>query len=504
MATTDVVGVVIEIVDQTKDDLAEIRANLEAIGVKDLNVDLDINAASDITKTEAQLQALTRTRTAHIRSKMTPGISGVGRMGHMMGDAPQVDELAEMLTPSVGGGGGGGPGGVRGFIQGIDKPLDNAKRQLRGVRRILGAITPNIMDLWNAMAALIPVMISLGAAAIGLAGAFITLGVAAAAIGGIGLLGWGDSFSSSISNAQSRAQKLGETLFDVMQPVANTFQPILEGWMAGAPRQIQRLVGPLERMAIFADTLSAAGAGFIGWLGDALRSMASMERQISQIALRFGDIAGAFIIDFMENMTMFAYENQEAMIQLSHTLRRLLSILLELSLVVSETLLVFSPLIGILEVITALLNTKFGRALLTGIGLFLAAKTAVAALSAAVFILQGGLLKVAAGIAVNYIPAVLGAIGVTDQWIARLGVLRGALLTTGVGALLVGGGLLLNEFIGPDSAGSPSGTGRSGPSTGGTYINIEGDVGRREMDRLLDHSQTRSRDEYNMQEGMNP
>lgn len=507
MATTDVVAVVIEIADQTKKDLATIRSNLEALGAKDINVDLDINSTAEIARTEAQLRALTRTRTLHFQTRMTPGVSGVGRMDRIAGDSLRVDSIADMLTPSTGGGGlMGGRAPQRAFSS-ITKPLENAREQFRGIRRTLGAVTPNIMDLWNALAALIPVMISLGAAAIGLAGAFITLGVAAAAIGGIGLLGFGDTFEESISNATQEIDKLGDRLFDMFQPVADVFQPILQGWLEAAPRQLQRLVEPLQRMAIFADTLGDAGAGFIGWVADALRSMASMEKQISQIALRFGDVAGTFIIDFMESMTQFAYENQEALILISHELRRLLSALLDLSIVVTTTLTALSPLVTILEVLAELLNTTLGRGLITMIGLLLMLKTAIAAANVAIWIMQGGILRTVTGILMGYIPALDAAILTTWQWFAALTATRQALVallaTTGIGLLLAGGGILIGEMMGGMGGGPSAGASRAGSSSGGTYINIEGDVGRRELDRLLSAGQVRAGDEHGMQEGMN-
>jgi len=56
---------------------------------------------------------------------------------------------------------------------------------------------------------------------------------------------------------------------------------------------------------------------------------------------------------------------------------------------------------------------------------------------------------VAAGVAVAtaYAPAIWGAVKATGAWIASLVTLRGALIATGVGALVVGAGVLIGKFL---------------------------------------------------------
>lgn len=514
MATTDVVEIVIGVVNNTKDELAEIRAELQALGAMDVNVDFDLNG---VAQAEAKANAVARDRTIDLdfqtalpkgATEGAPALpSGAGG-----GDIIPFDSSAARTMRGTGVNI-PGPGRMQRtfqMISNIDDPLGNAKRQMTGIRRTLGKITPNIMDLWNAMAALIPVMISLGAAAIGLAGALLTLGAAGAAIVGLGLLGWGDSFSESLSNASSEAEDLGSRIFDVLQPAAGTFQPILQGWMEGAPRQIQRLVEPMQRLAVFSDAIGAAGTGFVGWIGEAIRAMVGMEEQIEQIVLRFGDIAGTFIIDFMENMTQFAYENQEALIQMSGVLRELFGALLDVSIAVTTTLTAFSPLVSLIGVLAEFLNTRIGRGLLTMVGLLLTLRTAIASVNIALWVMQGGVMRIVTGVLMGYIPAVNSAILTTWQWFAALTATRQALVallaTTGVGLLLAGAGIVAGEMMNTSPSASTysgGGMGGGGGGGGGTYINVEGDVGRREMDRLLDTGQVRAGDEHEILEGMN-
>ncbi|ABF63552.1 Minor tail protein GP26 [Ruegeria sp. TM1040] len=58
-------------------------------------------------------------------------------------------------------------------------------------------------------------------------------------------------------------------------------------------------------------------------------------------------------------------------------------------------------------------------------------------------------IAVSAGVAVAtaYAPAIWGAVKATGAWVASLVTLRGALLATGVGALVVGAGVLIGKFL---------------------------------------------------------
>ncbi|WP_375553400.1 tape measure protein [Roseovarius mucosus] len=62
-------------------------------------------------------------------------------------------------------------------------------------------------------------------------------------------------------------------------------------------------------------------------------------------------------------------------------------------------------------------------------------------------ILRAGVLGAAAVITGMYLPAIVSATGATAAWIASLITLRGALIATGIGALIVGAGVLIDFLI---------------------------------------------------------
>lgn len=519
MAQTDPVEIVVDIIDQFSDDLAELRAQLEQIDAMDLNIDFDIMGDQEIEQIIARIQAVPNNESvffharmmglARVRSQIAsvqaqasmPALPGLGGGGVAGGAVPDMPAL-----PAPGGDGGGG----RAFRM-TGRNLRKLNRTFGGTMSIISRVTPNMMMLWNILAAMIPVIVALGGAVIGLAGAFGALAAAGAAIIGVGLLGWGEDFSSSMENLSSQAEDLGARLFEVMQPAAQTFQPILSDWMEGAPRQVEQLVGPMQELTVFADALEAAGTGFVDWVENVINSMVSMEDQVEQLSLRFGDIVGSFIIDFMEAMVQFTYENQNALIQLASAVGKLFGALLNISMAIAATLATMSPLVELIAFFAELLNTDIGRAILTAIASLLLMNSVLGIIFSAVAALNGILTLMAYGalsqaatyILSSYIPAVQGAIASTMQWVASLGALRAALLTTGIGAALVVGGFALNEMMGSNAGNNVPSSNTSGSGGGNTYVQIDGDVGRREYDRLIDKTHGTTREEMSIQEDMN-
>jgi hypothetical protein len=370
----------------------------------------------------------------------------------------------------------------------VDSFGEHSRTRLKRLGQTLNKLRPNIMMIWNALATLIPVMVTLAASAIGLAGAFGTLALAGGAILGLGLLGWGDSFSSSLQNLQQEARLLGGRLFDVLEPLSMIAQPIMQDWMEGAPRQVQRLVEPMENLMLaFEDPLGAAGAGIVGWVQDVVRAMVSMDEILTQIAFRFADVAGSFIIDFMENMVMFAYENQEAMIRTAGALRDLLGLLLDLSIFIVRVLQPLAPFIEALSYLGFILSNPLTAAIVSAVGAMLLMQTAMATVLGGTAALNGTLIMTALSGISTYITAVTGAISTTWAWIQSLTALRGALALTGIGLAAVAAGAIAYGAFDEQPGGPRPNTGRFGsPSGGGTTINIQGDVKRDEMNRLLD------------------
>lgn len=388
-------------------------------------------------------------------------------------------------------------------MRGIDVESFNRKanRQVKNMLQTLDRFRPNIMMIWNALAALIPIMVSLGAAAIGLAGGFIAIATAGAAILGLGLLGWGENFQKSLEEIQKRARALGRQLFDVLQPAADVAQPVMQQWLEGAPRQVQKLVGPLKDLIeAFADPLGRMGGGIVSWIAAVIERMTSMRDIIVQITSRFGRVAGNFLIEFMSNMVEFAYRNQEQLIAMARSLRLLLRLLLKFSIFVVR---VISPLKTLLEVLSPLVDLFLNRwvaGIVAAVTATVLLVGAISSLTAMTSTLSGGIIAAAVSSIASYIGAVWSAIAVTWQWLMAISTLKGALLGLGIAGVAIGAGVIAARSVGPSGGPAPgaAGTGsrpRGGSRGGGTTVIVQGDMRKRELDRVLDKSQSGARQE---------
>lgn len=389
-------------------------------------------------------------------------------------------------------------------LRGIDLETFNrrANKQVKSLVQTVDRFRPNIMMIWNALAALIPIMVSLGAAAIGLAGGLIAVATAGAAVLGLGLLGWGENFQQSMQEIQKRARALGRQLFDVLQPVADVAQPVMQDWLEGAPRQVQKLVGPLsDLIEAFDDPLGRMGGGVVDWLAAVVERMTSMRDIIVQITSRFGRVAGNFLIEFMTNMVEFAYRNQTQLIEMARALRLLLRLLLKFSIFIVRVL---APLKTLLEVVAPIADLFLNRWVA---GLVAAATStillvgAVSSLTAASSTLSGGIIASVITSIGAYIGAVWSAITATYQWLVAIGTLKGALLGVGIGLASIGAGVIAARSFGgtsgppPGAAGSRSMGGGARGGGGGTTIVVQGDMRKRELDRVLDKSSSNARQE---------
>jgi hypothetical protein len=601
MVETESVQVVVEVINNTKEDLKQIREDLEKLDQKNVDPDFDLDDEGDIEKiraqlqalrdnleadfdidldgiaeTEAQLQALSRDRTANIDA------DGDNLFGEL---APQraVDDLvgdhlsrslsdanlgfldpddAGPLTPfggddrsfqSVSDAVEGAQEGAQnaaslasqldGFSvdadpEGIVRDFDimdsggvagdffemdlrdtrrqmpnfesmgrNARQGMVGVIQRINDLRPNIMMVYNAIAALIPVIVVLTAAVIGLAAAFGAVAAAGALIGGLGLLGWGKNFSETVSNLQQDLRTLGGDLFDIMQPVARSFQPITEDFIEGIPGAMQQLVDPLQRLTVFSDTLGSLGSGFVDWIAEAINSMASMEGIIDQLTKRFSTIFGNFIIGLLENMVQFTYQNQEGIILLGAALAKLFQILFDVSVVVAMLLTIFNPLIDMFAMAVSLLSNKWVAAALATIATFASLYTVIASV---VSILAGMQVAIGAQVASllgSYVASIQGVVTALWQWVmaantAYASMARLAALT-GVGLFLVGGSLAVGQSVMDSMSGPGPGTG-GGRSGGDTYVTVEGDATKRNINRVLDKAETNSVDVVERDEEVTP
>lgn len=358
---------------------------------------------------------------------------------------------------------------------------------------------PSMRTWMNMVAAVIPMIITLVGGLVGLAAALGAVATAGAAIIGVGLLGWGDSFSESISRAQKEAQQMGSEIFGVLQPAANQFQPILSDWMEGAPHQMQQLVDPLQRMTVFRDELEMIGGGFVEWIADVLNAMAALDDQIGFVLGRSGDAAGSMIIQFLSQMVTDVYKNFDAYSDLVGIFIEFIVILFNVAQTISFALAQFRPLVDIVAFAASALNNQFIVALLTALGAVLLLEGALSALFIAHSKVIGATIASSMATIKNYIPSIIKAANATWSWVTAVtglqAALRGLLVATGIGALLVGGGLLVQGAM--NSMSGPTGRGGGGgmQSPGGTQIVVQGDMGRREADRVRDIASGAAQDE---------
>jgi hypothetical protein len=382
----------------------------------------------------------------------------------------------------------GGSGGL--FSLPDDIGADEATQGLRRMAKALDNLRPSLRTFTNIVALGLPLLISLAGAAVGLAAALGAVGTGLAAIVGVGLLGWGDSATQSLKNVRKAAVETGKDILNVFQPLGNQFQPVLEDWLAGAPNLARQLVDPLERMLVFADDLEAMGQGLVEWTVDVLNVMASMEKQAVSVAQRAGSAFGSFIIDALSAMLREVNRNQDAYVKIGSILVDFAVILFNVFKTITFVVANFKAFFDVLAAATNILGGKVASSFLTFIAILFVAEAALLAMSASLGVLQGGLLATAAAALSSYVPHVTKAITITWQFVAAANSLAGALLrvaaVSGVGLLLAAAG---SAAVGQLSQGVQSRVSRSTTpqaGTNNTIINVEGDVGRREADRILD------------------
>jgi hypothetical protein len=320
---------------------------------------------------------------------------------------------------------------------------------------------------------------------------------------GIGLLGYGDSLSESLRNAQKRTQQLKEELFDVFQPVAGVFQPFVEQLFGKIPRVAKQLTEPLKNLEasgfdnFFIDALEGTG----NFLADLIRLINQLAPEIQSIGAGLGRVFGDILLGLLQWSVKELYNNWEAFAKLGSIILSIIIVLYNLSKAVSFALAVFEPLFSIIAKISSLVGNKATAVLLAAAAGFAATALTVYGLVKALTILQsvwaGSVLStIYAGIVAlqQYIVTALTAIGVSATLAATL-----ATLTIALGAIIGAGvaAYAAYEFI--DNSGnsnssgfsspSPSGFGSPSPTGGnssGTQINIYGDVGRDEYQRMKD------------------
>lgn len=406
--------------------------------------------------------------------------------------------------------------GLGGFARGsggmvdidLEEWAEGSQRSMAKLGRTLLEYRPSIMDWWNVLALLIPIMITLVGAALGLAAALVAVGTAGAAIVGAGLLGWGDDTQSMMRNLQREANQLKEALFGAVQPLAQQAQPIVDDWLDGAPRHAQRLATAMEPLLSFEDEIAAMGAGFINFLVEAFAQMASVEEEVTQVTMRMGSALGGFLNDAMRSLVLEVYKNQEALIDIAQLFLSAIVTIYNLAKAVTFVVAQFGFLLRAFEIVTGFLSNKWVVAFLTAVTTALLLNAAISSLITGYYALQAGIVATAISTVSKYIPSVVTAISATWGWVTAVNglnaALRGLLVLTGalgaawaIGTMATGA---MESMSGPQPG--AAGTGVSSTGRGGTTINIQGDVRKKEMNRILDEVPSETRTEMNTANSM--
>lgn len=554
VATAEPIEIIVDVIDNVSDELREIRAQLELLDQTNIDISFEIHDEAEFATTEAKIKALesqgfnldldidddlkgdlpTESEKAiddlvnrHIGKSTGRVMSGFddeildieGFGPHGTGDRLELGH--HFRTPDA------LPDPMEGFSRQLSdaeldidfdlqhgfarvlgaEPISDAREELTGMRETVSELVPSMMDYWQVLALIIPVMITLIGAAIGLAAALGTVATAGAALLGLGLIGWGDTFGDSISNLADEATKTGEEIFGVLQPVAAEAQPFMQDWLQGAPHQVERIADELDDLLRLAPNLEAMGAGFVDWVEDVLQAMVDLREESVQVSMRMGGAIGDFILDGLSAMLKDVHRNQDAYIQLAEIFVDVIVILFNLAKAISFVLGQFEPLFDMFMQFSVLLNNPLVVGMLTFLTTIYAVRAAALALTVAINTLSGSLLRTAISSITSMMVALQGLIATMLEATVVSSAMTASLLGAfgagilGLGAVGLAGGLALSAM---GSMTGPSGGGGSGSSTAGgnTYISIEGDARKRDIEKLIDKQQGTAQSEMSLSAAM--
>ncbi|UBF20696.1 tail tape measure protein [Halorubrum virus HRTV-9] len=364
----------------------------------------------------------------------------------------------------------------------MTKRLSGRVSNLRGIIR---SAIPSMAKWWQLIALALPALIAFAVQASGVATSMLAMAGAGAAFIGLGLVGHGNSMAESWRNAQQQLSQLKEDLYETFLPSMQTFAPIQDAFFDMLPAELGKVNDALQSLAgtSYQYALFDGLRGVTGWISELIYSMRDLDSIATQVTMRFGGIIGMKIIDFFEWATIEAYRNQESLIKLGGVVMSVIEIIYNLSTIFAHLVVMLSPVIDAVVWLTQVLSQPMYRALASVIVMFsliglVLAKTIVtiAKVRMAFTILGITGSGAMAGLASSAVGAMATVKAAVMSAVASLGLLQAALIATGIGALVVGGGYLAYQAMkpkGPPSVGSGSGYG--GSSSGSTVIN-EGDT----------------------------
>lgn len=345
--------------------------------------------------------------------------------------------------------------------------VDNLKDALQGlgnthtgVGRQLRRLAPSMSMVYNIVAASLPAIIALGTQLLGVAAAMGAVAVAGAGIIGLGLIGHGDSMASSFQQAKVEFRDLKEELYDEVQPLANQFAPIQGRIFDSIPDGLSPVFEEMEGLTDFEDTLFSLGSIGSAALQRFFSIINSNEAQISQLTERFAALGATNALDFFEWLIQTASQNQKLIIELGSAIESLLRVVYNLSMFIGRLISGMEPLFQLLSMISGLLDNRLLVGMLTAITvgglmavMFAKVTLAVWGLVSAISALHGFFVSVSSGGAISGMIISLQALGawlttitaqMTTAQMAAWG-LASAIAATGVGALVVGGGLIAGQ-----------------------------------------------------------
>jgi len=359
----------------------------------------------------------------------------------------------------------------------IRKRIGKIRRATNKFGSAVARLKPDMTFWYNILAAMIPMLAAFAVHAFGVAAAMGALAVAGAAVVGLGLIGYGEDMDAAWQNATSTLADFKKELFQVFQPSAQQLASISDEFFDFAPEAMRPIAESIAELAVFEDAIFAAFEGGSQFIADFFTKIADYEGIITQLAMRFGDILGTEIIDLFIWLTQEAYANQETLIALSRSAKYVGLAFYEVALMIAKFVATLEPLWVLLYKMSTLLGNKFAAAMIIATALllgllFVFAKIAIGAMNLMLALQTLGIVGSAsiAGLATSAMTWLGGMQAAIMNTIRSLTALKLALISTGLGMLLVGGGMILsaayssaNEFDGPDDGG-PSWPGGSGPS----------------------------------------
>ena len=373
----------------------------------------------------------------------------------------------------------------------MTKRLSGRVSNLRGIIR---SAIPSMAKWWQLIALALPALIAFAVQASGVATSMLAMAGAGAAFIGLGLVGHGNNMADSWRNAQQQLSQLKEDLYETFQPSMQTFAPIQGAFFDMLPVELAKVNDAMKNLAgsSYQYGLFDGLRGVTDWVAELLYSMEDLDDVATQVTMRFGGIIGTKIIDFFEWATIEAYRNQESLIALGGVIMSVIEIIYNLSKIFAHLVVMLSPVIDAVVWLTQVLSQPMYRALaavivmFTLIGVVLAKTIVTIAKVRMAFAILGITGSGAmAGLASSAVGAMATVKGAVMSAVASLGLLQAALVATGIGALLVGGGYLAYKAMkpkGPPSTGSGANYGGSGSGStvvneGDTYnFNVEGSI----------------------------